>query len=175
MQHKIWFLVAGALAAVTGCSSGSDSGSAATGYLTLDNGEPCTPDMDSYKPKGNNGHGNNIDGIDISNPGNGPKNQPGVDPSEPIDDEKKGKHGDHDDGDNMPNGCDANGCCDDDIFDDGGAPNDDDDDDSDESYDDDGDNDGEGDDDCPDGHEEDPGNDYEQPPQPPEPDSDPVL
>lgn len=41
-------------------------------------------------PKNNNGHGNNIDGVDVSNPGNGfggPNGQ--VDPSGTIDDEKK--------------------------------------------------------------------------------------
>jgi hypothetical protein len=42
------------------------------------------------KPKGNNGHGNNIDGVDSSNPGNGhggPNGQ--VDPSGTVDDERK--------------------------------------------------------------------------------------
>ena len=42
----------------------------------------------TFKPKGNNGHGNNIDGVDSSNPG---KSKP-VDPSGTIDDEgAKGK------------------------------------------------------------------------------------
>lgn len=42
------------------------------------------------RPMGNNGHGNNIDGVDVSNPGRshgGPNGQ--VDPSGTIDDEKK--------------------------------------------------------------------------------------
>ncbi|MBC7980492.1 MAG: hypothetical protein H7Y36_08020 [Armatimonadetes bacterium] len=42
------------------------------------------------KPKGNNGHGNNIDGVDVSNPGNGhggPNGQ--VDPSGTVDDERR--------------------------------------------------------------------------------------
>lgn len=42
------------------------------------------------RPKNNNGHGNNIDGVDVSNPGNGhggPNGQ--VDPSGTVDDEKK--------------------------------------------------------------------------------------
>jgi hypothetical protein len=42
------------------------------------------------RPKGNNGHGNNIDGVDVSNPGNGhggPNGQ--VDPSGSVDDEIK--------------------------------------------------------------------------------------
>ena len=41
-------------------------------------------------PKGNNGHGNNIDGVDSSNPGNGhggPNGQ--VDPSGTVDDERR--------------------------------------------------------------------------------------
>jgi hypothetical protein len=41
------------------------------------------------KPKNNNGHGNNIDGVDVSNPGNGnggPNGQ--VDPSGTVDDER---------------------------------------------------------------------------------------
>lgn len=37
------------------------------------------------KPKGNNGHGNNIDGVDSSNPGNSKS----VDPSGTVDDERK--------------------------------------------------------------------------------------
>lgn len=44
----------------------------------------------TFKPKSNNGHGNNIDGVDSSNPGNGgggPNGQ--VDPSGLIDDERK--------------------------------------------------------------------------------------
>lgn len=42
------------------------------------------------RPKGNNGHGNNIDGVDVSNPGRGfggPNGQ--VDPSGTVDDERK--------------------------------------------------------------------------------------
>lgn len=44
----------------------------------------------TFKPKSNNGHGNNIDGVDVSNPGNGhggPNGQ--VDPSGSVDDEKR--------------------------------------------------------------------------------------
>lgn len=43
----------------------------------------------TFKPKSNNGHGNNIDGVDVSNPGNGnggPNGQ--VDPSGTVDDER---------------------------------------------------------------------------------------
>lgn len=48
--------------------------------------------------KSNNGHGNNYDGVDISNPGKGKggptgKKNSGEDPSEPIDDEMKGGGG----------------------------------------------------------------------------------
>lgn len=174
MKHRFFVLGAGALVLGAACTSG-DTTDVATGYLDMQSGEACEPDMGSYKPRRNNGHGNNEDGIDISNPGRGPKNADGADPSEPIDDEKKlGHGGDDDDDDDSPAGCDAKGCCDDDLFTDAGAPqDDDDDDDSDESYDGD-------DDDCP-GHDDDDddGPDYTPPsptPDPaPEPDNDPVL
>jgi hypothetical protein len=40
--------------------------------------------------KSNNGHGNNIDGVDVSNPGKGAGGPNGkVDPSGTVDDEKK--------------------------------------------------------------------------------------
>ncbi len=41
----------------------------------------------TVKPKGNNGHGNNIDGVDTSNPGNAPFMK--YDTNAAIDDEKK--------------------------------------------------------------------------------------
>jgi hypothetical protein len=44
--------------------------------------------VEPVQEKGNNGHGNNVDGIDSSNPGHGPKNEDGADPSAPVDDEK---------------------------------------------------------------------------------------
>jgi hypothetical protein len=49
-------------------------------------------DSGDQEIKGNNGHGNNGDRIDISNPGHGPKNAEGVDPSAPVDDENKNKN-----------------------------------------------------------------------------------
>lgn len=51
--------------------------------------EDNSPAENDDKPKGNNGHGNNDDGVDSSNPGNGPKNDENADPSCPVDDEKK--------------------------------------------------------------------------------------
>ena len=47
---------------------------------------PVVEDKPSVPEKGNNGHGNNVDGVDSSNPGHGPKNS--SDPSSPVDDEK---------------------------------------------------------------------------------------
>lgn len=58
-----------------------------------DDNTPSNPSDDGNNGNdghGNNGHGNNTDGIDSSNPGRGPKNDPSVDLSNPIDDEKRG-------------------------------------------------------------------------------------
>jgi hypothetical protein len=60
--------------------------------------EPCFDLQDmivtiQMKTKNNNGHGNNVDGVDVSNPGQGQGGPNGIpDPSGDIDDEmKKGK------------------------------------------------------------------------------------
>ncbi|MCA9580876.1 MAG: hypothetical protein KC416_03720 [Myxococcales bacterium] len=112
------FLMTMLVLGLMGCTNASPSSS--TGYLSLETGEECVPDG-TYKAKGNNGHGNNIDGVDVSNPG---KSKEGLDTDPTVDDEKKTHKGKGKHHQAAPAGCDQEGCCDEDMF-----PGDDDDDD----------------------------------------------
>ncbi len=107
-------------------------------------GESCEPDLTSiqsagdppkkdkaYCGKSNNGHGNNEDGVDSSNPGQGgggPNGEPDQScdgTGDCIDDELHG-HGGSDEECELPPGCDESLCCDPGAGDDGDDDGDDD-------------------------------------------------
>ena len=110
-------------------------------YVNALTGEECQPSevtmvqMSAPEPKNsctksNNGHGNNHDGVDSSNPGKGKGGPNGeVDEScdgsdECVDDEMKKQHKKDKEECEVPPGCDDSLCCDADVLvpnDDGGA------------------------------------------------------
>jgi len=135
MSKNLLFAISLAALAFGGCTDSTSQ------FRSAVTGDSCTPDVTTIqyeggpskkdkeycKAKSNNGHGNNEDGVDSSNPGggsggpNGETDQSCDGTGDCIDDEIHNGPGDGtDEGCELPPGCDESLCCDPDFGDDDG-------------------------------------------------------